>query len=473
MIQKGRDFDDIFDLVAIRIVVDSVKDCYAALGCVHGQWKPVVGRFKDYVAMPKFNLYQSLHTTVIGPEGKIVEVQIRTHEMHRRAEWGVAAHWAYKEGSAADNMDWLNRMVDWQRETSDPTVFMEGLKSDLQQDEIFVFTPKGRVISLPRGSTPVDFAYAVHTEVGHFCIGSKVNGELKALSSQLQSGDTVEIFTSKVETAAPSRDWLNFVVSQRARSKIKQWFSRERREDMLETGRTELADELRRAKLSEKLPEEFLEREAIAAHYNDVESYVVAIGEHHVSAESVVQRYLREVQPDVEEPDVTSDIVRDPMRRGRSNVGVSVEGLDDVLVRLSKCCTPVPGDEIVGFITRGRGVSVHRADCANATELMSAQTARMVEVEWTGEHTGSIFRTVVEVGAFDRGRLLRDVANAIAEQRVNIVACSTHTGNDRIAKMRFEFELADPSHLDHIIRTILRIDNVYEAYRVVPGKGAP
>ena len=472
MIQKGRDFDDIFDLVAIRIVVDSVKDCYAALGCVHGQWKPVVGRFKDYVAMPKFNLYQSLHTTVIGPEGKIVEVQIRTSEMHRRAEWGVAAHWAYKDGTSPDDMDWLNRIIDWQKETSDPATFMEGLKSDLQQDEIFVFTPKGRVISLPRGSTPVDFAYAVHTEVGHFCIGSKVNGELRALSSELKSGDTVEIFTSKVDTAAPSRDWLNFVVSQRAKAKIKQWFSRERREDMLENGRTELTDALRRAKLGEDLPMDFLAEEAAAAHYLDVESYLVAIGEHHVSATSVVQRYLKDVDADTEEPDVAVSIVQDPSRRRNGNLGVAVEGLDDVLVRLSKCCTPVPPDQIVGFITRGRGVSVHRADCANAVELQTAQNTRMVEVDWTGEHAGSVFNVAVEIGAFDRGRLLRDVANAIAEQHVNIVACSTHTGSDRIARMRFEFELADPSHLEHVLRTIMRIDNVYEAYRVVPGNKA-
>ena len=471
MVQKSRDFDDIFDLVAIRVIVDSVKDCYAALGCIHGQWAPVVGRFKDYVAMPKFNLYQSLHTTVIGPEGKTVEVQIRTHEMHRRAEWGVAAHWAYKDGTSAEDIDWLNRIIDWQTETNDPATFMENLKSDLEQDEIFVFTPKGRVISLPRGATPVDFAYGVHTEVGHFCIGAKVNGELKPLSSELHSGDTVEIFTSKVDTAAPSRDWLQFVVSTRARAKIRQWFSRERRDVMLENGRDELMTAMKRERLGTELPLEFLTREAEAAHYLDAESYLVAIGEHHVSAQSVVQRLVHELRGDEgEEPDVASSIVRDPLKKRHGNVGVNVEGLDDVLVRLSKCCMPVPGDPIQGFITRGRGVSVHRADCANAAELLTAQSARMVEVDWSGEHSDSVFRAAVEVAALDRSRLLRDVANAIADHHVNIVACSTHTGNDRVAKMRFEFELADPGHLDSVLRTIQRIDNVYDAYRLVPGK---
>ena len=246
MVVKGREFDDIFDLVAIRVIVDSMKDCYAALGCIHGRWRPVVGRFKDYIAMPKFNLYQSLHTTVIGPQGKPIEVQIRTREMHQRAEWGVAAHWAYKDGSPSNDIDWLNRIIDWQAEVSDPAQFMQSLKTDLEQDEVFVFTPKGRVVTLPVGSTTVDFAYAVHTEVGHACIGAKVNGRLVSLDHQLASGDTCEIFTSKVETAGPSQDWLGFVTSPRARNKIRQWFSRERRLDMIEQGRDDLTEELRR-----------------------------------------------------------------------------------------------------------------------------------------------------------------------------------------------------------------------------------
>ncbi|NDG65913.1 MAG: bifunctional (p)ppGpp synthetase/guanosine-3',5'-bis(diphosphate) 3'-pyrophosphohydrolase [Actinobacteria bacterium] len=423
MVQKSREFDEIFDLVAVRIIVDSVKDCYGALGCIHGRWKPVVGRFKDYIAMPKFNLYQSLHTTVIGPEGKPLEVQIRTREMHNRAEWGVAAHYAYKDGTAPGDIDWLNRIIDWQADVADPTHFMEGLKEDLVQDELFVFTPKGKVIPLPLHSSPVDFAYAVHTEVGHACIGAKVNGRLVTLNYELHSGDTCEIFTAKSDDAGPSRDWMNFVASPRARNKIRQWFSRERRDEMIETGREDLVAELRR----EGLPvHSILSSDALMGEVNDgghvdLDSLFAAIGEHHV------------------------------------------------LVRLSTCCTPVPGDEIMGFITKGRGVSVHRIDCANAGSLVQEQASRVVEVEWSDHQRGSTFRASVEVVALDRSHLLRDVANALSDHHVNIVACSTHTGLDRVAKMRFEFELADPNHLDAVLRTIKNIAGVYDSYRVLPG----
>jgi GTP diphosphokinase / guanosine-3',5'-bis(diphosphate) 3'-diphosphatase len=475
MIQKSREFDDIFDLVAIRVIVDSVKDCYAALGCIHGRYKPVVGRFKDYIAMPKFNLYQSLHTTVIGPGGKVVEVQIRSREMHQRAEWGVAAHWSYKGDNATGDIDWLNRIIDWQADISDPAAFMENLKTDLEQDEVFVFTPKGRVIPLPVGSTSVDFAYAVHTDVGHSCIGAKINGRLVPLSTAVHSGDTCEIFTSKVETAGPSRDWLQFVVSPRARNKIRQWFSRERRTDMIEAGREELTKEFRR----EGLPlqriwdSKVLKEEVETSSYADLDSMLAAIGEHHVSARSLAQKVAREFSQggDGEQFSVTTVQRADKPRRPRTEVGVHVEGLDDVLVRLSRCCTPVPGDDIVGFVTRGRGVSVHRADCANAESLMSEQAARLIDVDWDGDRSKSVFRAGVEVVALDRSRLLRDVANALSEQHVNIVACSTHTGGDRVAKMRFEFELADPGHLESVLRTIKQIDAVYDAYRLVPGKG--
>jgi GTP pyrophosphokinase len=473
MIQKGREFDDIFDLVAIRVIVDSVKDCYAALGSIHGRYKPVVGRFKDYVAMPKFNLYQSLHTTVIGPDGKVVEVQIRTREMHQRAEWGVAAHWAYKDNTAANDIDWLNRIIDWQADVVDPAAFMENLKTDLEQDEVFVFTPKGRVISLPIGSTTVDFAYAVHTEVGHACIGAKVNGRLVPLSTQLRSGDTCEIFTSKAD-AAPSRDWLQFTVSPRARNKIRQWFSRERRIDMIEAGRDELTKELRRAGVNLQRVWDSVEMKAEieAASYADLDALLAAIGEHHLSARSVAQKISRAQRGDEipAEPAVTA-LRPGHQRRHRSTTGVHVDGLDDVLVRLSRCCTPVPGDEIIGFVTRGRGVSVHRADCANAVGLMSDQSTRLIEVDWDGDISQAMFRAGVEVVALDRSRLLRDVANSLSEQHVNIVACSTNTGGDRVAKMRFEFEMGDPSHLDAVLRTIRQIDGVYDAYRLVPGKG--
>ena len=474
MVVKGREFDDIFDLLAIRIVVNSTKDCYAALGSIHGRWRPVVGRFKDYIAMPKFNLYQSLHTTVIGPMGKTIEVQIRTREMHQRAEWGVAAHWAYKDGGdKATDIDWLNRIIDWQADVSDPAQFMQSLKTDLQQEEVFVFTPKGRVITLPAGSTTVDFAYAVHTEVGHACVGSKVNGRLVSLDYQLTSGDTCEIFTSKVESAGPSQDWLAFVRSPRARNKIRQWFSRERRGDMIENGRDELTDAFRR----EGLPVQRMwtsDQLKMVIHdlsYADLEALLAAIGEHHVSARGVAQRVARGLRGgasgDTEQLPAT---VQRPRRHRTKadNVGLHVEGLDDVLVRLAACCTPVPGDEVVGFITRGRGVSVHRADCANAVALSAEQASRMIEVDWEGERHSAVYRAGVEVVALDRSRLLRDVANALSDHRVNIVSCDTMTGGDRVAKMRFEFELNDPGQLATVLRAIKQIDAVYDAYRIVP-----
>jgi GTP diphosphokinase / guanosine-3',5'-bis(diphosphate) 3'-diphosphatase len=472
MVVKDREFDDIFDLVAVRVIVDSIKDCYAALGCIHGRWRPVVGRFKDYIAMPKFNLYQSLHTTVIGPAGKPIEVQIRTREMHQRAEWGVAAHWAYKDGTPANDIDWLNRIIDWQAEVSDPAQFMENLKTDLEQDEVFVFTPKGRVISLPVGSTTVDFAYAVHTEVGHSCIGAKVNGRLVSLDNRLHSGDTCEIFTSKVETAGPSQDWLGFVASQRARNKIRQWFSRERRLDMIEAGRDDLTDEFRRESLPTQRiwSSEHLAEVTKSLGYQDLDALLAAIGEHHVSARHVAQRVARGLRGGGDDEQLSTTIATPRHRTtGRESIGVHVEGLDDVLVRLANCCTPVPGDEIIGFVTRGRGVSVHRADCANAVALMAEQATRMIEVDWDGEQRGSVFRAGVEVVALDRSRLLRDVANALSDHHVNIVSCTTVTGDDKVAKMRFEFELANPGHLNAVLRTIKQIDSVYDVYRLVPG----
>lgn len=474
MIQKGKEFDEIFDIVAIRVVVDSVKDCYAALGCIHGTWKPIVGRFKDYVAMPKFNLYQSLHTTVIGPGGKPLEIQIRTREMHQRAEWGVAAHWAYKDDSEIPDIDWLNRIIDWQSDIADPAQFMESLKTDLDQDEIFVFTPKGRVVALPLGSCPVDFAYSVHTEIGNACIGARVNGRLVPLTHQLKSGDTCEIFTSKVESASPSREWLEFISSPKARNKVKQWFSREKREDLIESGREDLSRELKRVRLpvNRVMESTHLTAEMESLNYQDIETLLAAIGEGHLEAALVAQKIAARFQDSNSEERLPSSVLRpEDFRRRGNNVGIHVEGFDDVLVRLSKCCTPVPGDEIMGFITRGRGVSIHRSDCANAATFADDQSARLVDVEWDGSTTDTVFRASVEVVALDRSRLLRDVANTLSEQHVNIVACSTHTGGDRVAKMRFEFELADPGHLDSVLRTIKKIDGVYDAYR--SGTGRP
>jgi GTP pyrophosphokinase len=473
MVVKGRDFDDIFDIVAVRVVVDSIKDCYAALGSIHGRWRPVVGRFKDYIAMPKFNLYQSLHTTVIGPNGRPIEVQIRTQEMHQRAEWGIAAHWAYKGDGSNSDIDWLNRIIDWQADVSDPAEFMQNLKTDLEQDEVFVFTPKGKVVALPSGSTPIDFAYAVHTQVGHACIGSKVNGRLVSLDQQLVSGDTVEIFTSKVETAAPSQDWLGFVVSHRAQNKIRQWFSRERRVDMIEAGRDDLESEFRREGLpTQKIWHSNELTEVITnLHYADLDTFLAAIGEHHVSARSVAQRVAKVLRGGDEVDESPASVVSPKRQRRKAGdaIGVHVEGLDDVLVRLAVCCTPVPGDHILGFVTRGRGVSVHRIDCANATALSQEQATRMIDVDWDAESDAVHFVAGVEVRALDRSRLLRDVANALAEHHVNIVSCETVTGGDRVAKMRFQFEMSNPAQLPAVLTTIKKIDSVYDVYRVVPG----
>jgi GTP diphosphokinase / guanosine-3',5'-bis(diphosphate) 3'-diphosphatase len=473
MVQKGREFDDIFDLMAIRIVVENVRDCYGALGVIHGHWKPVVGRFKDYIAMPKFNLYQSLHTTVIGPDGKTIEVQIRTRDMHQRAEWGVASHWAYKDAASSQEVEWLNRIIDWQGEVSDPRQFLEGLKTDLEQDELFVFTPKGRVISLPMKSTPVDFAYAVHTEVGHSCVGARVNGRLVALDYQLASGDTCEVLTSKAEGTGPSQGWLEFVASTKAKNKIKQWWTREQLEDMVDEGLDEFVEELRRVGLSLRRVEASPEfaKEISSLGYADVNGLLAAIGQKKVAARPLVGRLAEALRTE----DSSDEVPVLPAMRARSTSAKSknavfVEGLDDVLVRLSKCCTPVPGDEIMGFITRGRGVTVHRVDCANATALMTDQGQRVIDVEWAAIEGADSFVAAVEVVALDRTRLLRDVANALSDQRVNIVSCTTHTGSDRVARMRFEFEFSDPGHLQSMLKVIKNIDGVYDVYRLMPGK---
>jgi guanosine-3',5'-bis(diphosphate) 3'-pyrophosphohydrolase len=471
MVVKGKEFDEIFDLVGIRVLVDRVADCYAALGSIHATWKPVQGRFKDYIAMPKFNLYQSLHTTVVGPQGKPLEVQIRTREMHHTAELGIAAHWGYKENASPADIAWLQRIVDWGQDT-DPAEFLESLKLDLEQDEVFVFTPKGEVITLPAGATPVDFAYAIHTEVGHRCIGARVNGRLAPLDSKLSSGDTVTIFTSKVPSAGPSRDWLKIVATPRARNKIRQWFSRERREDAIENGRDELVKAIRKEGLPvQKLASSpLLLKIAEAMNYTDLDALHAAIGDNHVSAKSVAQRVARELRGGDHEEQLPTT-ARQPRRPSRrQSVGVHVEGLDDVMVRLSRCCTPVPGDEIIGFVTRGRGVSVHRSDCANAISLSVGDAARMIEVEWDRERTG-MFVASIEVKALDRSRLLADVSRSLSDYHVNILASSSQTGSDRMSRMRFDFELADPSHLDSLLTSVKRIDSVYDAYRIIPGKG--
>jgi GTP pyrophosphokinase len=472
MVVKSKEFDEIYDLVGVRILVDSVKDCWAALGAIHGAWTPVQGRFKDYINTPKFNLYQSLHTTVVGPQGKPLEAQIRTKEMHNRAERGIAAHWGYKERASAADIAWLQRIVDWQEETADPAEFLETLKLDLEQDEVFVFTPKGDVVTMAVGATPVDFAYSVHTEVGHRCIGARVNGRLVPLDSTLHSGDSVEIFTSKVPSAGPSRDWLQIVVTPRARNKIRQWFSRERREDAIEAGKEELVKALRKEGLPvQKLTNSsLLTKLAESMNYADLDALYAALGEGHVSAKTIAQRLARELRGG-EHDEQLPTTARQPRRPSRNHAsGVHVEGLDDVMVRLSRCCTPVPGDEIMGFVTRGRGVSVHRNDCANAAALSAGEVGRLIEVEWDNEQAAS-FVAAIEVKALDRTRLGVDVWKVMSDNHLNILRSESHTSADRVSRMRFEFELADPAHLESLLNSIKRLDSVYDAYRILPGKG--
>ena len=480
MIAKNADFADIYDLVGIRVLVDSVKDCYAALGIIHARWNPVPGRFKDYIAMPKFNMYQSLHTTVIGPGGKPVELQIRTWGMHRRAEYGVAAHWKYKEepvsGRAkgakddAQEMAWLKQLVDWQRETEDPAEFLESLRFDLAAAEVYVFTPRGEVVALPQGAGPVDFAYAIHTEVGHRTVGARVNGRLVALESTLDNGDTVEIFTSKAPEAGPSRDWLKFVQSPRARNKIRQWFSKERREAAVDAGKDQIARAMRKLGLP-------LQRLATADNltglardmrYTDVSALYAAVGEGRVSAQSVVEKLVRSfgglagAQEDLAE---TTLPTKAPQPRAPGDSGVEVNGAPDVWVRLSRCCTPVPGDPITGFVTHGHGVSVHRADCTNLAHLTETQRERMVDVHWAPTE-GSVFLVAIQVEALDRTRLLSDVTRILSDQHVNILSATVTTSRDRVAISRFTFEMGDPKHLGHVLRAVRAIDGVYDVYRV-------
>jgi GTP diphosphokinase / guanosine-3',5'-bis(diphosphate) 3'-diphosphatase len=483
MVVRSKEFDAIYDLVAIRVIVKAEKDCWAALGVVHSLWPPVHGRFKDYINSPKFNLYQSLHTTVVGPHGKPVEVQIRTYEMHQRAEHGIAAHWGYKEAPqrssgrgarSTDEIAWLQRILNYERETPDAQEFLDTLKEDLEYDEVYVFTPKGEIMTLPAGGTPIDLAYAIHTEVGHRCVGARVNGRLVPLETQLKSGDTVEIVTSKTRSAGPSRDWLKIVRSPRARNKIRQWFSRERREDAIDAGREELAKALRRAGLPVQKLQSSPALLSIAGNlgYGDLDTLHAALGEGHVSGQSIVQRLERELRGGDNEVQLPSTILTPRPPSSRRSSAIYVEGLDDVMVRLSRCCTPVPGDRVVGFITKGRGVAVHREDCANAIALAGSESERVIEVEWDEDRTG-VFVAGIEVKALDRTRLLADAARVLSEHHVSILSSSSNTSGDRVSRMRFEFELADPTHLDSLLTALRQLDSVYDAYRLLPGQHGP
>ena len=474
MVVRGREFDEIYDLVGIRILVDSVRDCYGALGAIHSRWNPVPGRFKDYIAMPKFNLYQSLHTTVIGPNGRPVEIQIRTHEMHQRAEFGVAAHWKYKEQTGdtsiagEEDLAWLKHLTDWQSETQDPAEFLDSLRFEIGAKDVYVFTPKGKVIGLPTGATPVDFAYTIHTDVGHRTMGAKVNGRLVPLETQLHSGDVVEIFTSKSVDASPSQDWLNFVSSSRARAKIKQWFSNERKDEAVETGKELIAKAMRKQNLplQKLLAADGIVNLAHDLRYGDIESLYAAVGENHISAQSVVEKLTASLVEDDDNGEPfqlpVKNVSADRKRSGNS--GVLVRGDDDVLVKLARCCTPVPGDQIVGFVTRGAGVSVHRSDCKNVADL-EQQPERLMDVSWSA-NAKSLFLVNIQIEALDRGGLLSDVTRVLAEHHVNILSASVSTRSDRVALSRFVFEMGDPAVLDHLLNAVRRIDAVYDVYRV-------
>lgn len=496
MTKKGKGFSEIYDLIAVRIIVTSVKDCYSALGAVHSLWHPMPGRFKDYIAMPKFNMYQSLHTTVIGPTGRPLEVQIRTEEMHRMSEYGVAAHWRYKEkgkGSDADldkQIAWLREMVDWQDETKDSREFLKSLKVDLAPKEVYVFTPKGKAMSLRVGSTPVDFAYAIHTEVGHHCVGAKVNGSIVPLSYQLQLGDRVEILTQK--SATPSRDWLNIVKTPSARSKIRSYFSKVSRSDDLQTGRDKLQREMRKHGLGISSAQSMraIKQVAEALGYKDSDDMLVNIGTNKETPTHVTNRLLKIlVDRGTEEaekpgvgmsasstgkmPPMITSVKRPKKHETHTSTGVVVKGIDDVLVRISRCCNPVPGDEIVGFVTRGRGVSVHRADCPNAQELMQ-HPERIIEVFWedhapSGDRT---FNVEIFIEALDRMNLLRDVADVLSSYGANVLSVTSSTHRDGMVEMRFLFQVSDTSAIDRILKKLCEVEGVFDARRMMPSPSA-
>ncbi|WP_182140781.1 MULTISPECIES: bifunctional (p)ppGpp synthetase/guanosine-3',5'-bis(diphosphate) 3'-pyrophosphohydrolase [unclassified Schaalia] len=487
MIVRGKQFDEIYDLVAVRVLVDSVKDCYAVLGAAHARWNPIPGRFKDYIAMPKFNLYQSLHTTVVGPGGRPVELQIRTREMHERAEFGVAAHWRYKQSAATsqaepdrmspkEQMDWVRLLVEMEKETGDPEEFLDSLRYEIAGDEVYVFTPRGQVIVLPPGSTPVDFAYAVHTEVGHGTVGARVNGRLVALDTKLESGDSVEVITAQQGKGAPSQDWLKFVASSRAKSKIKSWFQRERREEMIDLGR----DHIAKAMKKQNLPlQRLMTHSAVLSiatnmGLKDISALYAAVGENHVSAQHVVNQLVEVLGGDAGTEETLSEAVTPGLTPASSHASsqdaaVIVSGLssNEVWVKLARCCKPVPGDSIVGFVTRGEGVSIHQESCVNAQHLIETSPERMIEVQWDANQTGSQYLVEVETKALNRPGLLNELSRVFSDHRVDIVSGSMASSSDQIATARFTFGLPGVGYLDQVLSALRRVDGVFEASRVL------
>jgi GTP diphosphokinase / guanosine-3',5'-bis(diphosphate) 3'-diphosphatase len=489
MTKKGREFNEIYDLTAMRVIVDSVKDCYGTVGVIHSLWKPLPGRFKDFIAMPKFNMYQSLHTTVIGPEGRPLEIQIRTQEMHEMAEFGVAAHWVYKvgpngtrggepDGAGGDaKLKWLRSMLDWQQEMSDPREFMETLRTDLYDDEVYVFTPKGQVKSLAAGATPLDFAYEVHTEIGHRCVGARVNGKIVPLHYELRSGDIVEILTAKRERG-PSRDWLATVKTTRARNKIKAWFKAESRQDTEHSGREQLQEHLRKAGLpAQKITGSALLADVIReVGYRKADDFYIALGAAKISPKLVVGKVMQRLKQG--EAADGEDTAADILRVGRSSrrrptrssgqYGIKVEGVEDVMLRLAKCCRPVPGDEIVGYISLGRGITIHREDCPNVA-LLRKDPERFTSVSWDGDQS-TAFVVEIQIDAWDRHRLLEDLSRVFSESGANILEARCMSAPPMV-KNRFVVEVADTHTLKGAITRMRNIDSVFDAYRVTPGAG--
>jgi guanosine-3',5'-bis(diphosphate) 3'-pyrophosphohydrolase len=468
MVHRNKEFNEIYDLAGLRVVVDGVRDCYGTLGVIHSIWKPIPGRFKDYIAMPKFNMYQSLHTTVMSNEGKLLEIQIRTAEMDTTAEYGIAAHWMYKHGLTdrqVDRLTWLKSMMEWQKETTDATDFMESLKGELIAEEVFVFTPKGDVVSLPSGATPIDFAYHVHTEVGHRTIGARVNDRIVPLDSELVSGDRVEVITGK--NSGPSRDWLAVVQSGRARNKIRQFFNKADREDNLSLGREKILDLLKKRRIG-KVPSGILEDVARATNHTSPDDMFAAVGTGVLSAENVAGRIVEQVKPK-EEPQREQTPALAPLPLPESGTdeqtGVRVVGSSGILTRLARCCTPMPGDEIVGYVSLGRGVVVHSAGCVNARALQARDPERFVEVEWA-KGSDKLFTVELLVEALDRMHLLKDITATISDAGVNIVSARVDTIEDRTALSRFAFKAASVQHVEEVLRKIRSISDVYDVYRV-------
>jgi GTP pyrophosphokinase len=475
MTKKGREFNEIFDLTAMRVIVGSVKDCYGAIGVIHSIWKPLPGRFKDFVAMPKANMYQALHTTVIGPEGKPLEIQIRTGEMHNLAEYGIATHVAYKEGGGGDpqreKMTWLRQLVEAEGD-QDPAEFLESLKVDLFEDEVFVFTPKGEVKNLSAGSTPLDFAYAVHTDVGHRCVGAKVNGSIVPLHYQLRSGDIVEVLTAK-QNRGPSRDWLKLVRTSRARNKIRAFFREERREDAEQKGRDALEEALR----TRGLPMQKLVMSPLLAQviremgFRKATEFYIALGQGKISTKAVANKLMQRLKEgeavEEREPLGFQGAREDKARRTKdaSNYGIRVKGADNVAVRLAKCCRPVPGDTIAGYVSLGRGITIHRADCKNVKALMKSPE-RFVEVAWEGENESS-YRVELQIDAYDRTRLLEDLSRTFSEAGINILGASCMTKHPMV-KNRFVVEVGDAEQIKQCISRLRNVEGVFDAYRITP-----